>query len=120
MNKQIWKSIRSYEDADTFIKPARHSRTIYHYLKIKRDWFDDCIYVVYRGTKIVTFWQNGKIEIFANGWQSKTTKKYINMFANVNIYQRDFVWYWQNEVYDLNKRYIVKDMATLLPYPPNF
>ena len=44
-------------------------------------------------TNVVTIHPNGTYTLRSGGWQTVTTKRRINQFSPVGIYQKDFVWY---------------------------
>lgn len=50
----------------------------------------------YHNTDIVRFCADGKIILNAGKWQTTTTKKYINMFSDAGIYQKNYVWYMRD------------------------
>ena len=51
------------------------------------------IAVFYHATPVVTYHANGAIVLNTGGFRTSTTKSRINTFANVNVFQKNFVWY---------------------------
>lgn len=43
---------------------------------------------------------NRTLSITNAGWQSNTTKERLNGIPGVNIYQKDYVWYLNGQVWD--------------------
>ena len=55
---------------------------------------DNCIGIKHHNTFIVKMYSNGVYELNNGGFKSRTTKKRINQYAPINIYQYDFEWYY--------------------------
>lgn len=89
-----WKQLHSFKDFENFMGD-KNWKKIYSYLAFGYDCLEDCYYVKYHNTRIVTFYRNGNVTINNGGYLTKTTKKYINMFAYDYIYikQKKCVWY---------------------------
>jgi ribonucleotide reductase beta subunit family protein with ferritin-like domain len=54
------------------------------------------------GNEIAYINKDGIISITNRGWFSNTTKERLNALPNVNIYQRNFVWYLNGKAWDGN------------------
>ena len=96
--QHVWKTLRNWQDCQKFLGDRDLAR-IYRYLAIiKRE---HGIAVRYQNTDIVTFNNDGTISVNAGGWQTKTTKKYINMFAGEKlcVWQKKRVWYYKTSAY---------------------
>lgn len=51
---------------------------------------------------------NGDLHITDAGWQTNTTKERLNGLPNVNIHQKNFVWYLNGEEWNGNLTQIKK------------
>jgi hypothetical protein len=85
--------IRSFEQAESFLSgrmernvPSIRSTTI-----VKIDPFT--IAVRYHGTSVVLFEKSGRITLNSGGFRSVTTKRRMNEFSPVQVYQRNWTWY---------------------------
>ncbi len=87
----------TYQEAKELIKRGRNGRkklrnnTYLHYSEI-----DKSFAIILHQTDVVRIYQDGTYELRSGGWNTLTTKKVINMFSPVKIYQKDFVWYLQD------------------------
>ena len=59
--------------------------------------FDDSFYLKLHGNTIAVLHGDGTLMITNAGWQSNTTKERLNGLPNVNIHQKNFVWYLNGE-----------------------
>ena len=59
--------------------------------------FDDSFYLRLHGNTIAVLHGDGTLMITDAGWQSNTTKERLNGLPNVNIHQKNFVWYLNGE-----------------------
>jgi len=64
--------------------------------------FDDSFYLKLHGNTIAVLHGDGTLMITDAGWESKTTKERLNGLPNVNIHQKNFVWYLNGEEWDGN------------------
>lgn len=55
--------------------------------------YDGSVVVELHGTKVVTFYANGLVKLNSGGYQTHTTKKRINQYSPVSVYQKDFKWF---------------------------
>jgi hypothetical protein len=54
---------------------------------------DGTVAIELHGTKVVRFFTNGLVQLNSGGWQTSTTKKRINKYSPVRVYQKNFTWY---------------------------
>lgn len=71
----------------------------YDYKSGNTEVIDNAMYL--HGNKIAE-WRDGELWITNAGWASNVTKERLNGLPNVNIQQRNFVWYlngyhWQGQ-----------------------
>ena len=64
--------------------------------------FDDSFYLKLHGNTIAVLHGDGTLMITDAGWQSNTTKERLNGLPNVNIHQKNFVWYLNGEEWNGN------------------
>ena len=64
--------------------------------------FDDSFYLKLHGNTIAVLHGDGTLMITDAGWQSNTTKERLNGLPNVNIHQKNFVWYLNGEEWSGN------------------
>ena len=64
--------------------------------------FDDSFYLKLHGNTIAVLHGDGTLMITDAGWQTNTTKERLNGLPNVNIHQKNFVWYLNGEEWDGN------------------
>jgi len=75
----------------------RNSRKVGNHTYIKRrDESDGNKYIVvrYRSTNVVTFYPDGKSQIYLGGYFTQTTKARINQFSNGSIFVHRGNWYY--------------------------
>lgn len=60
----------------------------------------DSIHLKYHNTYILTWYQDGRIELNTGGWRTVTTKSRINEFlgreSEWSIFQKNFEWFLSN------------------------
>jgi hypothetical protein len=49
---------------------------------------------------IIARWEDGHIAITNAGWFTPTTKERLNAIPNVQIHQKDFMWYLNGRPWD--------------------
>jgi len=54
---------------------------------------DGTVSVELHGTKVVQFYPNGLVKLNSGGWRTHTTKKRINQYSPVRVYQKNFEWF---------------------------
>lgn len=93
-----YKQIKNYDTAMQFLN-GKNYRRIFAYLEICK--IGENIIISYRNTSIVIYMPDNKIRLFANGWKTLTTKRYMNLFAGefVNVWQKDYQWYFLPKQY---------------------
>jgi len=57
---------------------------------------DGTVSVELHGTKVVQFYPNGLVKLNSGGWRTHTTKKRINQYSPVGVYQKNFEWFLSN------------------------
>jgi len=83
--------INTYETASNFLgskedRPLPGRSTRLHRLS------DSSIAVRYHWTNVVTYHDDGSIELDSGGHHTSTTKARINKYSPVHVYQRNFEW----------------------------
>ena len=84
----------TYSECLDLIKRGRGGRkklrnnTYLHYNEI-----DNSFSVVLHSTDVVKIYADGRYILNSGGWRTHTTKKVINMFSPIKIYQRQFEWF---------------------------
>jgi hypothetical protein len=58
--------------------------------------YDGSVSIELHGTKIVRFYPNGFVMLNSGGWRTHTTKKRINQYSPVKVYQKKYEWYLQD------------------------
>jgi len=95
MRKITKESIRNFIDGVPFKKSnmeVSREGTVY-YLKLHNN-------------KIAARLDDGRMWISNAGWKSNTTKERLNGLPGVNIYQRNWEWFLNNQLWDGNPIYI--------------
>jgi hypothetical protein len=95
MRKITKESVRNFIDGVPFKKSnmeVSREGTIY-YLKL-------------HGNKIAALLEDGRMWISNAGWKSNTTKERLNGLPGVNIYQRNWVWFLNDQPWDGKPVYI--------------
>tara|TARA_R100001510_G_C7528192_1_gene120757 strand:+ start:316 stop:606 length:291 start_codon:yes stop_codon:yes gene_type:complete len=64
--------------------------------------FDDSFYLKLHGNTIAVLHGDGTLMITDAGWQTNTTKERLNGLPNVNIHQKNFIWYLNGEEWNGN------------------
>src|SRR5438552_3875156 len=60
---------------------------------VRRDFLRRYIAILYHRTEVVRYYSDGRITVHIDHHYTVTTKKRINTFAPVRIFQRNFIWY---------------------------
>jgi hypothetical protein len=55
--------------------------------------YDDSVSIRLHGTAVVRFYPNGTVKLNSGGWRTHTTKKRINQYSPVYVYQKKYEWY---------------------------
>jgi hypothetical protein len=55
--------------------------------------YDGSVAIELHGTKVVVFSPNGMVKLNSGGYQTHTTKKRINQYSPVKVYQKNFEWF---------------------------
>lgn len=58
--------------------------------------YDNSVSIRLHGTAVVRFYPNGVVKLNSGGYRTHATKKRINQYSPVKVYQKDFVWYLQD------------------------
>lgn len=84
----------NYNEAVAMVrgKTNRKSRKIGNntYAEIE---YDDSVSIILHGTTVVRFYPNGLVKLNSGGWRTHTTKKRINKYSPVGVYQKNFEWF---------------------------
>ena len=64
--------------------------------------FDNSFYLKLHGNTIAVLHGDGTLMITDAGWQTNTTKERLNGLPNVNIHQKNFIWYLNGEEWNGN------------------
>ena len=62
--------------------------------------FDDKFYLKLHNNIIAVLNEDDTLMITDAGWQSNTTKERLNGLPNVDIHQKNFVWYLNDKEWD--------------------
>jgi hypothetical protein len=54
---------------------------------------DGSVSIELHGTKVVVFYPNGLVKLNSGGYRTSTTKKRINQYSPVSVYQKNFEWF---------------------------
>lgn len=62
-------------------------------------------------TDVITFFENGSIQLFTDGWKTVTTKDRINRFApaGISVYSERSIWYLRIGDWQSGKKYLYQD-----------
>ena len=55
--------------------------------------YDGSVSIELHGTKVVVFYPNGFVKLNSGGYHTHTTKKRINQYSPVGVYQKNFEWF---------------------------
>ncbi len=55
--------------------------------------YDGSVAIELHGTKVVVFYPNGLVKLNSGGYHTSTTKKRINQYSPVSVYQKNFEWF---------------------------
>lgn len=93
---RIRHNVMTYAEADA--KIGKYStKKIGHNTFLRRD--DGIISIQYHATKIVTINKDGSYTLNTGGYRTVTTKARLNEYTPAQIYQKDFVWYNNGDLY---------------------
>ena len=87
--------IHDYQTAQSFLDAGRNPsrRTIEDNTYLQKLPMGEIALIFYQ-TRIITYYQDGRIILNSGGFRTVTTKRRINRYQNdVQIWQRDFTWY---------------------------
>lgn len=54
---------------------------------------DGSVAIELHGTKVVVLYPNGLVKLNSGGWRTHTTKKRINQYSPVKVYQKNYEWF---------------------------
>ena len=89
-------TIRNYVQAAAYLGSKWHRPLHGRSTSLER-LNDSTIAVKYHYTNVVEYSSNGLITIRTNGYETVTTKRKINEYAPVRIWQHNYVWYANGE-----------------------
>ena len=55
--------------------------------------YDQSVSIRLHGTSVVRFYPNGLVKLNSGGYHTHTTKKRINQYSPVRVYQKNFEWF---------------------------
>ena len=55
--------------------------------------YDNSVSIRLHGTAVVRFYPNGLVKLNSGGYHTHTTKKRINQYSPVGVYQKNFEWF---------------------------
>lgn len=55
--------------------------------------YDGSVSIALHGTVVVRLFENGLVQLNSGGWRTHTTKKRINQYSPVNVYQKNYEWF---------------------------
>jgi hypothetical protein len=55
--------------------------------------YDKSVSIRLHGTTVVRFYPNGLVKLNSGGYHTHTTKKRINQYSPVRVYQKNFDWF---------------------------
>lgn len=55
--------------------------------------YDKSVSIRLHGTTVVRFYPNGLVKLNSGGYHTSTTKKRINQYSPVRVYQKNFEWF---------------------------
>jgi hypothetical protein len=55
--------------------------------------YDGSVSIRLHGTTVVRFYPNGLVKLNSGGYHTHTTKKRINQYSPVRVYQKNFEWF---------------------------
>lgn len=47
----------------------------------------------YRGTFVVKWWADGRVQLDSGGWRTPTTKKRMTQYSDFTVFQHHYRWY---------------------------
>ena len=89
---------------NTIDRPIAHNTRV-----IKRT--PTTIAIKFHATDIITFFENGSIQLNTNGWKTVTTKDRMSRFlpTGINVYPERFIWYLRLGDWKEGKKYLYED-----------
>lgn len=86
------EELRSLEDCRRVLK-GRERRKIAYETWLEK-WGERSYVVRFRGTAVV--WYKGdEVVLRTGGWKTAVTKRRMNQFSPVRVWQEDWKWYWE-------------------------
>lgn len=70
---------------------------------------DGSVVITLHATAIVQLFADGSAIVNSGGWRTHTTKKRINQFSPVRVYQRKYDWFFENGTPFEDNTIITKD-----------
>lgn len=55
--------------------------------------YDGSVSIALHGTIVVRLFENGLVQLNSGGWRTHTTKKRINKYSPVSVYQKNYEWF---------------------------
>lgn len=55
--------------------------------------YDGSVSIALHGTVVVRLFENGLVRLNSGGWRTHTTKKRINKYSPVRVYQKNYEWF---------------------------
>ncbi len=122
--------MRNYFAAQTFLG-GRHERTVpgIRSTRVERIT-ESAIALIYHGTRVVTYLNNGTFVLQSGGWHTNTTKTRINDYSPARVYQRNFNWYimtkggpvgfFDGMIVDANGEPVTHDESAFAPVPDEY
>jgi len=76
---------------------------------------DDSIAIKLHNTDVITFFKNGEIQLFTDGWKTVTTKDRINRFlpSGIGVYSEKHIWYVTIGDWRSGKKYLFEDFMII-------
>ena len=108
----------NYDQALEFIAKGKDKNSR-RYSPICTLWQEpDHIAVQLHATDIVKLYPNGDVQLYTGGWETSTTKAYMNAFlpACVYVFQKEFSWYVNigtMEVLDFEENMVINANMTV-------
>jgi hypothetical protein len=57
---------------------------------------DDSVAIELHGTNVVVIYPDDSVMLNSGGWRTVTTKKRINQYSPIKVYQKNHEWYLQD------------------------
>ena len=58
---------------------------------------DGSVAIELHGTNVVVIYPDDSVMLNSGGWRTHTTKKRINQYSPVKVYQKDYEWYLDDD-----------------------